>query len=42
MHDALVAGDPKLRTLRAVYHNVYEAYADYAKQFRQKGGEHNA
>ena len=42
MHDALIAGDPKLRTLRAVYHNVYEAYADYAKQFRQKGGEHNA
>lgn len=42
MHDALVAGDPKLRTLRAVYHNVYEAYADYAKQFRRKGGEHNA
>ena len=34
MHDALVAGDPKLRTLRAVYHNVYEAYANYAKQFR--------
>jgi len=42
MHDALVAGDPKLRTLRAVYHNVYEAYADYAKQFRRKGGERNA
>lgn len=42
MHDALVAGDPKLRTLRAVYHNVYEAYADYAKQFRRKGGEHHA
>lgn len=40
MHDALIAGDPKLRTLRAVYHNVYEAYADYAKQFRTGGGEH--
>lgn len=42
MHDALVAGDPKLRTLRAVYHNVYEAYANYAKQFRVEGGEHHA
>jgi len=42
MHDALIAGDPKLRTLRAVYHNVYEAYADYAKQFRVGGGEHRA
>lgn len=42
MHDALVAGDPKLRTLRTVYHNVYEAYANYAKQFRVEGGEHHA
>ena len=42
MHDALVAGDPKLRTLRAVYHNVYEAYAKYAKRFRVEGGEHHA
>lgn len=41
MHDALIAGDPKLRTLRAVYQNVYGAYADYAKQFRVKGGENN-
>ncbi len=39
MHDALVAGDPKLRTLRAIYQNVYGAYAEYAKKFRQKGGE---
>lgn len=40
MHDALIAGDPKLRTLRAVYQNVYGAYAEYAKRFR-KVGEHN-
>ena len=41
MHDALVAGDPKLRTLRAVYQNVYGAYAEYAKKFRAEGGENN-
>ena len=40
MHDALIAGDPKLRTLRAVYQNVYGAYAEYAKRFR-KVGENN-
>lgn len=38
MHDALVAGDPKLRSLRAIYQDVYGAYAEYAKQFRTKGG----
>lgn len=41
MHDALIAGDPKLRTLRAVYQNVYGAYAEYAKQFRVEGGAVN-
>lgn len=41
MHDALIAGDPKLRTLRAVYQNVYGDYATYAKRFRLKGGESN-
>ena len=41
MHDALVAGDPKLRTLRAVYQNVYGSYAEYAKQFRWEGGEND-
>lgn len=40
MHDALIAGDPKRRTLRAVYQNVYGDYASYAKRFRQGGGEH--
>lgn len=39
IHDALIAGDPKLRTMRAVYQNVYGAYAEYAKRFRMKGGE---
>lgn len=39
MHDALIAGDPKLRTLRALYQDIYTAYAEYAKQFRLKGGE---
>jgi len=42
MYDALIAGDPKLRTLRAVYQNVYGAYAEYAKKFRTRGGEHHA
>ena len=35
MHDALVAGDPKLRSLRAIYQDVYGAYAEYAKKFRR-------
>ena len=39
MYDALVAGDPKLRTLRAVYQNVFGDYATYAKKFRAMGGE---
>lgn len=38
MHDALIAGDPKLRTLRALFCDVYGAYAQYAKSYR-KGGE---
>jgi len=39
MHDALIAGDPKLRTLRAIYQDVYGAYAQYAKRFRLEGGD---
>lgn len=39
MHDALVAGDPKLRSLRAIYQDIYGAYAEYAKKFRVQGGE---
>ena len=29
MHDALVAGDPKLRSLRALFTAVYTDYANY-------------
>lgn len=39
MYDALVAGDPKLRSLRAVYQDVFGAYAEYAKGFRINGGD---
>ena len=38
IYDALVAGDPKLRTLRAITMDIASAYAEYAKQFRIKGG----
>lgn len=38
IYDALVAGDPKLRTLRAISVDIASSYAEYAKQFR-KGGE---
>ena len=41
MHDALVAGDPKLRTMRAIYQNVFLSYAEYAKAFRKSGGGDN-
>ncbi len=40
IYNALVAGDPKMRTLRAIYTRIGEAYARYAKHYRQ-GGEHN-
>ena len=40
MYDALIAGDPKIRSLRAVYQDVYTNYAAYAKKFRHtEGGE---
>ncbi len=38
MYEGLMAGDPKLRTLRAIYQDISCSYADYAKRFR-KGGE---
>ena len=41
MHDALVAGDPKLRTLRAMYTTVFGDYVDEAKSSLRKGGEPN-
>lgn len=40
MYGGLTAGDPKLRTLRAIYQDISCAYAEYAKRFR-KGGEAN-
>jgi predicted phosphoadenosine phosphosulfate sulfurtransferase len=43
MYDALVAGDPKLRTLRAITMDVATAYSEYAKNFRvQRGGGQDA
>jgi predicted phosphoadenosine phosphosulfate sulfurtransferase len=42
IYDALMAGDPKLRTLRAINMDIFSSYAEYAKQFRIKeGGEDN-
>lgn len=42
IHDSLVAGDPKLRTLRAISMDISSSYAEYAKQFRiTEGGEDN-
>lgn len=38
MYEALIAGDPKLRTMRAIYQSIATFYAGYAKQFRQGGG----
>ena len=31
MHDAIIAGDPKLRSLRALYTTVYKEYADLSR-----------
>lgn len=40
MHDAILAGDPKLRSLRALYTTVYKEYADFSRATSpQKGGE---
>ena len=39
MHDALIAGDPKMRSLRAIFQDIFGAYAEYAKKFRTQGGE---
>lgn len=43
IHEALIAGDPKMRTLRAIYQDISTAYAAYSKTFRyKKGGEAHA
>lgn len=40
MHDAILAGDPKLRSLRALYTTVYKEYADVCRaDSSQRGGE---
>lgn len=40
MHDAILAGDPKLRSLRALYTTVYKEYADVSRaDSSRKGGE---
>ena len=39
MHDALIAGDPKLRTLRALYTGVFGDYVNEARTSQEKGGE---
>lgn len=39
MYESLIAGDPKLRTLRAIYQDIFSAYAKHCKDFRIKGGE---
>ena len=40
MHDAIIAGDPKLRTLRSLYTTVYTEYANLSsKSPPRKGGE---
>ena len=43
IYDALVAGDPKQRTLRSIVMSAASDYADYSKKFRvTEGGEDNA
>lgn len=42
MHDALVAGDPKKRTLRAITMDIGQSYAEYSKRYRvTEGGVQN-
>lgn len=38
MHDAIIAGDPKLRSLRALYTTVYKEYADYSRDTSPQKG----
>ncbi len=42
MHDALIAGDPKLRSLRALYTVVFSTYADETRADVAKKKEGNA
>lgn len=38
MHDAMVAGDPKGRTLRALYNTVFAGYGDYSRATSARKG----
>lgn len=38
MHDAIIAGDPKLRSLRALYTTVYKGYADFSRETSPQKG----
>lgn len=39
MHDALIAGDPKLRSLRALYTSVFSDYVSDNHPSDRKGGD---
>lgn len=39
MYEALIAGDPKLRTFRALYATVFSAYAAYSSRFTSDAKE---
>lgn len=39
MYEALKKGDPKLRSLRALYQNIYGRYVEQAKAEKNEGGE---
>ncbi len=42
VYEALIAGDPKLRTMRAIYQCIAGDHAEYSKRFRcKKGGQTN-
>ena len=38
MYEALIKGDPKLRSYRAVYQNIYTRYIEVAKREQPNGG----
>ena len=38
LYESLMAGDPKLRNLRALYQNVYSKYVQEAKKGERKNG----
>jgi predicted phosphoadenosine phosphosulfate sulfurtransferase len=40
MYEGLMAGDPKNRTVRGIYQDIFCSYAEYAKRFRKGGDAH--